>query len=450
MLNLFADDTRGRTGCTRRELLRMGFLGLGGLTLADLLRLRARATDSQRRNTAVILLWVHGGPSHLETYDMKPGASAEIRGPFRPIKTRAPGIEVCELLPEHARLADRFTLLRSLAHDEADHIVGTRRFLTGYRDLLPGSSEAPNYPSLECGVNRMLGVMKGGIPMSVNVGSSGSNPWRGPGFWGTRYQVPVVDIGRGLENTHAPRDLTRFEDRRHLLAQFDTMRSVLDQSGTLDAMDDFRRQAYEILLSGRVRAALDLSQESPKVRARYGKGWGQGLLLARRLVEAGTGFVNVNIPSRPPESTGPWHNWDDHAVNWDMPTAMRERLPFYDRAVTALIEDVYQRGLDERVLIVLCGEFGRTPRLENKDGKVGRDHWPSAMSVLVSGGGRKRGDVIGATDSIGARPKTHRYDPHDFLATIYYYLGIDYKAQTNDLTGRPIPLARGEVIQDIL
>ncbi|WP_439631969.1 DUF1501 domain-containing protein [Gemmata sp.] len=443
---------RSEFGPTRREALRVGFLGLGGLTLADLFRLRANAaSDAARTNTAVILLWIHGGPSHLETYDLKPDAPSEIRGPFKPIRSAAPGLDVCELLPEHAKIADKFTLLRSVAHDEADHLVGTRRFLTGYRDLLAGSDSYPYYPALESGVSRMRGVIRDGMPVSISVGGAGSDTWRGPGYWGPKYKVPLVDVGRGLRDTDRPRDPARFDDRRALLEQFDTARAELDASGAMAAMDDFRKQAYDVMLGGKARAAFDLGKESPKTREKYGEGWGQELLLARRLVEAGVSFVNVNVPGRPPNSKSNCGNWDDHAVNCDLPTAMRERLPYYDRGVAALIGDVYDRGLDDRVLIVACGEFGRTPRPDKPaNGRMGRDHWPGAMSILVSGGGRKRGDVIGATDSIGGESKTRRYDPHDFLATIYRYLGIDPATETLDLTGRPLPLTRGTVIEGLL
>ena len=452
MLNIVVPESRRHGDWTRRQVLQAGFLGLGGLSLADLLRLRSQAAPGQpKKETAVILLWVHGGPSHLETYDLKPTAPAEIRGPFRPIRTNVSGLEVCELLPKHARIADKFTLLRSLAHDQADHGFGTRRFLTGFKDDMPGSNNGPSYyPSLECGINRALGVMRQGLPVSVNVGGMAGSPWRGPGFWGQKYQVPTVQVNQGLPNTRLNIQADRFGTRRQLLDQLDGYRATLGTSGAMDALDTFQRQAHEIILSGKVRQAFDVAQEPESVRARYGKGWAQELLLARRLVEAGVSFVNVYVPSKPPDSKSPAFNWDDHAVNWDMPTAMRERLPYYDHAIATLIEDLYLRGLDERVLLVVTGEFGRTPRLEFKDGKVGRDHWPHAMSILVAGGGKKRGNIIGATDTQGARPKTRRYDPHDFLATVYHYLGIDPEREYHDVAGRPVPLTRGTVIEDLV
>jgi hypothetical protein len=253
-----------------------------------------------------------------------------------------------------------------------------------------------------------------------------------------------------LPNTNLRVQVPRFEARRELLGQLDNLRRTHGASGAMDDLSAFQRQAHEIILSGRVRAAFDLSKEDPKTRDRYGPGWAQQLLLSLRLVEAGVRFVNVYIPGLPPGSKLSAFNWDDHAVNWDMPTAMRGRLPFYDNAIATLIEDLYDRGLNERVLLIVSGEFGRTPRLELKDGRVGRDHWPYAMSILVSGGGKTRGDVIGATDSKGARPKTRRYDPHEFLATVYNYLGIDPAREYPDLAGRPMPLTRGAPISELV
>ncbi len=450
MLDLVTPEYRPATGWTRRRVLQAGFLGLGGLSLADLYR--AQAAQPAKKETAVILVWVHGGPSHLETYDLKPEAPSSIRSQFRPIQTRVPGLDVCELLPKHAKIADRLTVFRSLAHDEADHGFGTRRFLTGYRDDMPGSNNGPSYyPSLECCVNRGLGVTRDGMPVAVNIGGFAGSPWRGPGFWGQGYQVPVVaghQVGSGgMRGTRLTIPSDQFAGRRELLARLDRFRAAADRGGPMASMDTFQRRAFDIISSGRVSQAFDLAKENPKVRDRYGPGWPQELLLARRLIEAGVRFVSVYAPGLADSKS---FNWDDHAVNWDMPTAMRQRLPRFDHAVCTLIEDIYDRGLDENVLVVISGEFGRTPRLEFKDGKVGRDHWPHAMSVVLSGGGRQRGNVVGATDGHGARPRTRRYDPRDFLATIYQYLGIDPHREYLDQQGRPIPLTRGEPIAELV
>lgn len=449
--------TTNRCGPTRREMLRVGFLGLGGLTLGDLLRLRA-ASPTPRNDRAVIVLWVHGGPSHLETYDLKPDAPTDTRSIFKPIRTKAPGLDVCEYLPKHAAIADKFTLLRSVAHDEADHGFGTRRFVTGYGKDVGGNGKS-YYPSLECVAYRTLGGLRDGLPVSMNVGPfRASTPWRGAGYFGQKHEVPETyvhplnGLAQGLQEAVLTADPPRFADRRGLLTQFDQLQRGLDATGAMDAMDDFQRQAFQVLTSPSARRAFDLTREPDKVRQRYdAAGFAQDVLLARRLVEAGVNFVNVYISGQPYGTKSSAYNWDDHAVNWDMAAAMKGRLPWYDHLVTTLIEDLHERGLDEKVLLLVTGEFGRTPRLERQaNGNIGRDHWPSAMSILVAGGGRRRGDVMGATNSRGEHPKTQRFDPHDLLATVYQYLGIDYRMEFSDLTGRPIALSRGTPIDGLI
>ena len=459
MLDL-VNSLGGNKKVNRRTMLSVGSICLGGLSLPQLFQLQAQAGQTEKKNRAVIVLWVHGGPSHLETYDMKPDASSEIRGNFSPIHTNVPGIDVCELLPKHAKIADKYTLLRSLAHDEADHGFGTRRLCTGYKNDMPGSANGYSYfPAMETSIYRSLGMLKDGMPVSVNVGPfKASTPWRGPGFFGAKYDVPQYyvhpsnGLTQGADGMQLKIDPLRFGDRRHLLSGFDQFRANLDNSGALDAVNQYQRQAFDVLTSSRVATAFDISKEEIKLRDRYNAcGFGQDLLLARRLVESGVNFVNVYISGQPYGSDAKGYNWDDHAVNWDMNKAMKARLPWYDHIVTTLIEDLHERGLDEKVMLVVTGEFGRTPRLEhNANGNIGRDHWPSAMSVLISGGGKKRGDIVGATNSKGENPKTKRYDPHDFLATIYDYLGIDPQTNYLDNSGRPHPLARGQVIEEII
>jgi uncharacterized protein (DUF1501 family) len=441
------------TGRTRRAVLKAGAIGLGGLTLPGLLRLQtqAKAADSRSKaDRSVIVVWVHGGPSHLETYDIKPDAPTDCRSLYRPIPTAAPGVEVCEFLPRHAAIADKFTLVRSIAHDEPDHGFGTRRFCTGYGASVAGNGPA-KYPAYECVVNHGLGVLQGGMPVSVNLGGfAASTPWRGAGYLGGKFEVPENQLSNS--QLHVP--VNRMADRKGLLAEFDRARSDLDDGDVLGTADEFRRRAFEVLTRGRAASAFDLSKEDPKVLARYrGLEFERGLL-ARRLVEAGSRLVNVYFDGhRSADSNKPGgkaHNWDDHAVNWSMDLAMRLRLPWYDECIATLIEDLHERGLDENTLLVVTGEFGRTPRLEYKDGAVGRDHWPGAMSVLVAGGGRRRGDVIGGTDKIGAAPVGLRHDPFDFLATIYDWLGIDYTQNLLDLTGRPVPLSPGKPIAGLV
>jgi uncharacterized protein (DUF1501 family) len=434
---------------SRRDWLRVGFLGLGGLTLGQLARLQAQGI-AETRDTAVILLFAHGGPSHLETYDLKPDASDDIRGPYLPIQTSVTGIQIGEHLPKHARIADRFTLIRSCSHDEADHFAGHRRFLSGHGQLKPGTGYESYHPQVGAVVNRYLRASQRGLPSALAIGGVVVN---GPdyaagiseGFYSGIHRVPIVQ--RSLPDASLCVESQRFDDRLALNRQLDSMRRDLDSRGSMEVMDNYQRQAIEVLTSGATRRAFDISQESPRLRERYGEGYGQEVLVARRLVEAGVRFVTVCDRGNGPGSTA--HNWDDHAVNWDMLTAMNARLPRYDQIVTTLIDDLHERGLTDRVLLIVTGEFGRTPRLERMDGKIGRDHWPSAMSILVSGGGMRMGQVIGATNRNGERPRDRQLDPHDILATVYHHLGIDHTHQHLDPTGRPHPLARGEVIREL-
>jgi hypothetical protein len=439
---------------SRRRVLRAGFLGLGGLSLASLLQLETQAKEaglsSSKRAKSVILYFAHGGPSHLETYDMKPEASTEIRGPFSPISTNVSGIDVCEYLPKHAQIADRFSLIRSCTHEEADHFAGHRRFLSGFGKLKPGFGYESYYPQVGAVANRLLKSGQRGLPAAVAVNGVVVN---GPdyaagvseGFWSGMYRVPIVN--GGLRDTHLSVEAARMNDRVSLRTSLDRFRRDVDRAGTMSVMDEFSSRALEVVMSGAAQKAFDLSQEDAKTRELYGPGEGQEALTARRLVEAGVRFVTFCSRGNGPNSNA--HNWDDHAVNWDLPTAMHARLPAYDHIVTTLINDLYERGLDQDVLLIVTGEFGRTPRLEYKDCKVGRDHWPSAMSILISGGGMPMGQVIGSTDAIGSRPASRPLDPHDILATIYQFLGIDHLLHLPDPSGRPIALTHGTPIREL-
>jgi hypothetical protein len=259
------------------------------------------------------------------------------------------------------------------------------------------------------------------------------------------YRVPIVN--GGLRDTHLSVDASRMEDRVGLRTSLDRFRRDIDRAGAMSVMDEFGRRALEVVMSGAAQKAFDLSLEDEKIRSLYGPGEGQEALTARRLVEAGVRFVTFCSRGNGPNSNA--HNWDDHAVNWDLPSAMHARLPTYDHVVTTLINDLYERGLDQDVLLIVTGEFGRTPRLEYRDGKVGRDHWPGAMSILISGGGMPMGQVIGSTDAIGARAASRPLDPQDILATIYHFLGIDHLLHLPDPSGRPIALTHGTPIREL-
>lgn len=459
----------------RRTWLKIGGLSLGALCagpgphLAQLLAAAERtATD---RDFSVILFWAHGGPSHLETFDLKPNAPAEIRGPFRPMRTNVPGIDICELLPRLARMADKFTLLRSLHHERAEHSGGTHRFLTGHSSI---AANLPNSENPEIGsiVARHLDGGRRDIP--VYVGDS-QVYGGGPAYLGKAYAsfmpyannpisasgnntyepIPIYPPEDGRQGLQLAADSTlRLERRVDLLNQIDRFRRQAEHSGSLDAWERNRRRAVEILSSQRTRDAFDLSKEPELVRRRYGDThWGKSLLTCRRLVEAGVRFVQCQATYRLPASVGRTSSWDDHSVNAHIFDAYRVKLPVLDYAMSALIEDLYARGLDQRVLFLFCGEFGRTPLIRHQDpsGRPGRDHWPRAMSVFVSGGGLRMGQVIGATNSKGEYPVQRAMDSNCLLATIYHRFGIDPSEHLHDLIGRPIPiLPRGEVIRELL
>jgi hypothetical protein len=433
---------------SRRTFLRAGFLGLGGLSLADLFRLRAEAASNT--DIGVIMLFLQGGPSHLETYDMKPNAPDTIRGPFRPIKTNVSGIEVCEHLPLHARIAHRFSLIRSCSHSDANHGEGQTRMMSGHSPRPSGGFEAGDVPEVGAMVYRMFRDRWRGLPPAVVMGTNHSATYvasNAPAYLGPNYRPPRVD--QGLPGSRLRTPQSRLDERLKLRGAFDGMRRETD-ARTTDSMDQFGRQALTLMRNDKAQKAFDLSQEPEKLRERYGPSgarYGKQLLLARRLVEAGVNFVTVSGFGHG-DATGKIFNWDDHNVNWDMEAAMRYRLPRYDQALTALIEDIYARGLDRKVMVIATGEFGRTPRLDPGD-RCGRGHHPGAMSILVSGGGMRMGQVIGSTNAWAANPKDRPLDPNDILATIYKHLGIDPKQEIIDPSGRPVPVSRGTPIEEL-
>lgn len=458
---------------SRRSFLEAGSLGLGMLGLGDYLKLRAEqpGAGSTAPDTSVIFIWLPGGPPHMEMYDMKPEAPAEYRGLFSPIATSVPGLQVCELLPRHAQCAYRYTIIRSIAHEFADHGGGHKRFLTGRMPATPTGfvNDAPAVGSI---VARCRERMSSPLPNYI----SGTEPGRagvdvysfgaaylGPSY--TPFNVPgdPGEPGFSVRNLSVDQSAAgRLEDRVLLLNGFDRLRRGIDESGVMQAMDQFNRQAVSMLTSDQARRAFDLSQEPAELRDRYGRHcWGQRALLARRLVEAGCSFVTM-VMENPYQSGVPWlkngtYNWDSHAVNCHLFDDALVRFPIYDQAVTALVEDLYARGLDKRVLLVVTGEFGRTPRINSTVGsqtgvmQPGRDHWPQAMSMLVAGGGMRTGQVIGSTNSKGEEPKERPLTPNDLWATVYRHLGIDWTQSFPDHSGRPMPiLPFGEPIAELL
>jgi uncharacterized protein (DUF1501 family) len=443
---------------SRREFLQTGFLALGGLHLSDVLAGRAAAKE-ESKDTAVILLYLVGGPSQLETYDLKPDAPVEYRSVFKPIATRVPGMSICEHFPLQARIADKFSLIRSVRHTMNAHNDGGIEVLTGKTPAIPDptSTSVGEHPDFGSVASRMRGEHPDGLPRYVSL------PTRmgmtRPTYLGAHhgayaagdpsapnYRPPSLKLVRGVDDR-------RLGDRRTLRDRFDQLRKGIDASGQMDGVDQFRARAFQMLTSNKTGDAFDLDREPAKLRERYGRNvWGQSCLLARRLAESGTAVVT--IPMNTPQVGPEWTNWDDHILNAMRPghfgDYMGRRLPYLDQALSALIEDVFERGLDKRILVVVIGEFGRTPRLSKNSSGVGRDHWPDAMSVLVSGGGLKMGQVVGATNARAEYPTQRPLSPKDVLATIYQHLGIDRKHSFVDPSGRPTPiLNEGEPIAEL-
>ena len=443
----------------RREFLQVGGLALGGLGLSDLLALRAQA-GQENRDTSVILLYLHGGPSQLETYDLKPQAPSEYRSIFQPISTCVSGLEICEHFPLQAALADRFSLIRSCHHGMSSHTDGGIEVLTGKTPTRPDptSTSISEHPDLGAIASKLRGPHPEGVPRYVAI------PQRlymtQPSYLGL-YHGAFATGDPSVEGWTAPQlklaagvDGQQLENRSGLVRQLDRMRSDLDHSGSLDGIDKFRELALTMLTSPQTAKAFDLAAEPDDLRTRYGRhAWGQSCLLARRLAEAGTSAITIYIDS--PKTGKEFTNWDDHIQNAGRPghfgEYMQRRLPYLDQALSALIEDIYQRGQDQRIMVLVLGEFGRTPRLSHNSFGVGRDHWPDAYSVLISGGGLRMGQVVGATGAKADYPLHRPCTPKDVLATVYQHLGIDPHHSFVDRSGRPISiLNEGEPIAELL
>jgi len=441
----------GPAPCRRRELLRFGLAGATGLSLERLGRLRAAAAG--RPDTAVILVWCHGGPSHLETYDPKPDATAEFRGPFGAIETSVSGLRISELLPLQAQVMHRCAVIRSIHHRAVCHQQGLQTVLTGKEQLV--LKNRPDHPDAFCILSRLRA--RPGDTLPTYVGLPAGLPYAGPAYLGAGSDAFVVsgDPNRpdfevpnlALKGAQTAQRLTR---RSRLMKSLGEVRRALDEAPGAAARDIHYQAAVDMLTGPHARQAFEIARESAGTRDAYGRtNWGQQLLLARRLVEAGVAAVTVSLFG---VENGIIGSWDDHAVNADCFQAMAQRAPVFDRAVAALVRDLYDRGLDRRVLLLVMGEFGRTPRINPADaGRPGRDHWWHAMSVLVSGGGVRAGQAIGATDARGEYVEERPLSPNDLLATLYRHLGIDPAHEFADHTGRPIPiLDRSEPIAELV
>lgn len=433
----------------RREFLRLGLAGLASLTLPQLYHLRsaAAASGEATKHKSIIVVFLHGGASHLDTWDPKPDAPIEYRGPFQPIATQSPGLRLCELPPRQAAISNRFTVVRSLVHTGFCHGIGQQQMFTGHevREFKP-QSEHPEFLAI---TNRLRGEAGRRLPNYVGAPPI---PYLGAAYLGPSAEAFAVNGDPNLPEFRLPNvgppgqtSLDRIHQRRGLRAQLDRLARSLDDRGNMQAGDQFEEMAWNMLASPAARQAFDLSQEAPSVRDRYGRNtWGQQCLLARRLVEAGVELVTTTLAG---PLCGRVQNWDDHAVNHHVFNAMQSRAPYFDQAIATLIEDIYERGLDRQVLVVVTGEFGRTPKISHAADSAsgvmqpGRDHWPRATSLLFAGGGLQTGQVVGGTDRRGEEVVERRISVQDFLATIYRHLEVDPRGvEFHDFAGRPIPI----------
>jgi hypothetical protein len=427
MLTISGAPQRLCDGLSRRQFLRVGALGVGGLTLADLLRLRAHgAGSSDAGRKAIIMVYLNGGPSHVDMYDMKPNAPEDYRGEFRPTRTNVPGMDICELMPLQAKIADKLAIIRNMKFRQEGHTAPEL-----YTGFLKGNR--PSIGSIVSKLRSDAGV-HGALPPYVYLGDA--NHVGHPGYLGKAHEAYIP--GPKAMNLGLVRDVSveRLGERRQLLQQFDGLRRDLDDArDSLAGMDAFTAQALEMITSNKARDAFDVSKEPDRVREKYGKG--TEYLQARRLVEAGVPVVTLTPQNHdvPKDCNGQWDH-HDHIFK-----CLRVVLPQLDRSIHALVTDLHERGLANDVAVVVWGEMGRTPRVGTQRGTTGgRDHWPQAGFALMAGGGLQTGQVVGATDARGERPKGHAYTPQNVLATLYHVLGIDPITTLPDHQGRPMYL----------
>jgi hypothetical protein len=421
--------TACQTSWPRRAFLKAGGLGLFGLSLPNLLSWQRAFGKTTEKDISLIVLWLPGGLGHHDSFDLKPEAPLEIRGEFSPIPTNVAGIQICELLPELAKQADKYALIRSMTHDQADHGVGQHLMLTGYRQ-----SPSLGYPSIGSVVAKERG-WKNNMPPYVLVPDLPPLPYFGPGILGSQY-TPFAS-GNPNSINYQVRELTlplgvdwgRMRTRRRLLEIVETRFRQLENDPRFAAMNEFSERAYALLSSPRAREAFNLSQETDETREKYGYTLtGQGALLARRLVEAGVRFVLVSKA---------FGTFDTHSSNFQ---TLRGELPELDLAAASLLEDLSQRGMLDSTIVLVTGEFGRTPKINNLN--AGRDHWPKSFSLLIGGGGLKGGQVIGATDGKGDEVKEEPISPESLAATLYERLGVDYRKVYKTSVGRPLMLVK--------
>ncbi|MEC7555756.1 MAG: DUF1501 domain-containing protein [Planctomycetota bacterium] len=433
MLTLKTDRKyRDCDGTTRRDFIRVG--GLGALSLSGLMQARsakAAATGQSGKQTSVVWLWLGGGPTHVETFDPKMTAPVEYRSVTGEVKTRVPGVTLGGNFSGMAQVADKMAFVRSFHHGNSGHGGGTHWVMTGYNNRGIDNGGLPSRPSIGAIAAKHRGANhpETGMPTYIRLSGIGSD---GPAFLGTSY-APFGTSGEARKNMTLQTQLGRLEDRRGLLTGLDRLRRTADRKGVVEGLNAFEQQAFNLVL-GKAPQAFDLKKEDPRTVAKYGGGLGSSMLMARRLCEAGCGFVTLG-----------YGGWDMHG---NIQKSMNGRGPVVDRAVSAFVDDVSQRGLSDRILLVVTGEFGRTPKINRNKG---RDHWAPLSTLALAGGGLQMGQTVGESDAKLYRPKSNPVTPQDLMATVFHVLGMDHRLQFSDQGGRPVYMIEdGEPIKSLI
>lgn len=449
-----AREREGLTLLSRRSMLKAGCAGFAGLSLPSLLQAREQAAKSGRpmgNNKSVILLWMAGGPSHIDTWDPKPDRPRENRGPFDTIPTALPGVRICEYLPKQAAMLDKFTILRSVNARGSSH-QPNQVFQTGNVLAAPRTQRKGHlYPAIGSIVGKHRGANDPSLPPYVVLNLRDRTHFAWGGYLGRQHDPFVGDrVARRLQ-LPTGLDVDRLQDRRTLSAAMDQLHRDVDQSGAMAALNSFEQKAFDMISGAKAQAAFDVSREPQQIRDRYGDHeWAQKALLARRLVEAGVSYVTVDLSNHRASGT-----WDTHGDNippyggiWN---GLRPLLPVFDHLITTLVDDLDQRGMLDDVLVIAMGEFGRTPELGTQGSTDGRNHWPRVMSMCLAGGGFRHGQVIGSTEPDGGEIKERVVTPGDLAATIYHHMGVPLEATYKDTQGRPIPIVEnGSPIRELV
>jgi len=430
------------TGASRRDFLKIGTLSALGLSLPELMAQREAAAAAGRKPASMIFIWLDGGPSHLETFDLKPDAPEEVRGDFKPIETNVSGIRICEHLPKTAKVMNLFAILRSVTHNDSNHGAGNHLMTTGRSTPVPiGCGNSASYHPSMGAFTAHERTAPHGLPPYLILGNAMRSG--GPNFLGAQHG-PLVVNGDPNSAAFQVKDVTlpggidsaRLDARRGLLGQIDTLQRLADQpNDPITGHDSYARRAFELMTSAGAKAAFDIAKEPAALRDRYGRHrFGQQCLLARRLVEAGVPWISIH-----------WGGWDHH---FDLFNDMKRMLPQLDPGFSTLLSDLQERGLLDTTLVTLLGEFGRTPKI-NKG--PGRDHWGPGMAVAIAGAGVPGGQVVGATSPDGHSPVERPLSPQDLSCTIFQKLGVDYRKEFHNELGRPTQMVSGgEPIRELL